>query len=546
MQEKSKIGRKTIYYAIGVLLVIGVITYIVYVTGGTRTSFSHCMYIPIIIAAFIFPVHISILFPIAAGFALGPFMPQNVAAGAMQTTFGWLIRGMFFIMVSLTVSIMLAQIKKLNAVIQKRAYENPGTGLPNINKLEIDFKSIIEPEVTKNITLICFEYDNFRDINSFLGNKVGRISMNHLIKDLIAEFSMLDVYSVHLNMFVVVFPETDIDTGYEKGRKFLQKYKELKYIQGVPINYELCCGVVSCPHHGNDFDNIMMKLRITLDQVKRSSKHIGVFNENLSKKKIEHHNVLVKFYEAFKEDKLTLHYQPKINIKSNEVYGVEALLRWKEPESQSISIADMIKIVEHSGSISELTRWATEKAIKQIKEWNEKGIFINVSVNISAKDLEDYSIVEHMNKMLDLYGIDPKQFEYEITERSLIENKGNHVDLLNEFKKKGITISIDDYGTGCNSIMNMLNLPLDYVKIDKYFVDNVTTINNSLIKDIIDMVHHLGKYVCAEGVETEEQLNSLIEMDCDYVQGYFFSKAIHPLEIEKFINEYKITDKGRG
>ncbi|MGE5627265.1 MAG: EAL domain-containing protein [Solirubrobacterales bacterium] len=545
MQEKCKIGRKSLYYAIGVLLVIAIIAYVVYITGGTRTSFSHCMYIPIIIAAFIFPVQISILFPIAAGLALGPFMPQNVAAGTMQTTIGWGVRGLFFIIVSLTVSIMLAQIKKLNAVIQKRAYQNPGTGLPNINKLEIDFKSIVEPDVIENVTLICFEYLNFRDINSFLGNKVGRISMNHLIKDLISEFSLLDVYSVHLNMFVVVFPDADIRTCYEKGRGFLQKYNELKYIQGVPVNYELCCGVVNYPFHGSDFDNIMMKLRITLDQVKNSSKHIGVFDENLSKKKIERHNILMNFYESFKKDKLTLHYQPKINIQNNEVYGVEALLRWKEPEGQSISIAEMIKIVENSGSISELTRWATEKAVKQIKEWNEKGIFINVSVNISAKDLEDYTIVEHMNKILDLYGINPNYFEYEITERSLIENNGKHVDLLNEFKKKGITISIDDYGTGCNSIMNMLNLPLDYIKIDKYFVDNVTTINKSLIKDIIDMVHHLGKSVCAEGVETEEQLNSLIEMGCDYVQGYFFSKAVSPVEIERFIHDYS-TGRDRG
>ena len=195
MLEKRIVGRNSIFYAIGILLVIAIITYIVYITGGTRTSFSHCMYIPIIIAAFVFPLYISILFPVAAGLALGPFMPQNVTTGTMQTPFGWLIRAMFFLIISLTVSVMLNNIRKLNAVIQKKAYENPGTGLPNINKFEIDLKQNIELGIMKNITLICFEYSNLYQINRFLGNKAGKISMSHLIEDILAEFSKHDIYS---------------------------------------------------------------------------------------------------------------------------------------------------------------------------------------------------------------------------------------------------------------------------------------------------------------------------------------------------------------
>ena len=196
----------------------------------------------------------------------------------------------------------------------------------------------------------------------------------------------------------------------------------------------------------------------------------------------------------------------------------------------------MIKIVEDSGSISELTKWVTEKAMKQLKQWHDKGIKINVSVNISAKDLEDDSIVIYLNELMQKNKVDSGYFEYEITERSLIRYQGPQAEVLRSFKDMGLTLSIDDYGTGYNSLMNMMNLPLDYIKIDKYFVDNICMAENmKLVQDVIDMVHNLGRKVCAEGVETKEQLEVLKRIKCDFVQGYYYSKAIPAEELETFI-----------
>ncbi len=518
-----------------VLMTIALLTLFIYKSGGTHYSYTHIMYVPIIIGTFLFGMKGGILFALISGLALGPFMPENVSLGTMQSMVGWTYRTLFFIVVSLTVSLMLKQIKRLNSVIELQAYKDPSTGLPNINKFELDITKYIADKAYKSFTLLVFEFVNLEQISRYVDLKIGVKSLHYLLAAAEENFKGRSLYSHYLNEFVVVLPEVDAEQGLEIGKNFISKFKELKYINGISINFVLKCGVVSYPYDGENVEQIIINLGKVMGQVKNSRKDIVIFEEYYANKGLEKYKVLVNFYEAFKQDKLTLHYQPKIDLRNNKIYGVEALLRWKEP-GNNVSTAKMIKIVEDSGSISELTKWVTEKAMKQLKQWHDKGIKINVSVNISAKDLEDDSIVIYLNELMQKNKVDSGYFEYEITERSLIRYQGPQAEVLRSFKDMGLTLSIDDYGTGYNSLMNMMNLPLDYIKIDKYFVDNICMAENmKLVQDVIDMVHNLGRKVCAEGVETKEQLEVLKRIKCDFVQGYYYSKAIPAEELETFI-----------
>ena len=216
-------------------------------------------------------------------------------------------------------------------------------------------------------------------------------------------------------------------------------------------------------------------------------------------------------------------------MRRNKVIGVEELLRWKDFQDRNVSIDKIINIIEDAGFVNQLTKWVVMKVTKQLSEWHKLGFDFRVYVNLSGKDLND-SIVNYTKKCIDRYSVNPSYIEYELTERTIIENDGKAVDILNEFKEMGLKISIDDYGTGYNSLMNMLSFPIDCIKIDKYFINNM--IHNQgikLVEDIINLIHNLGKEVCAEGVETIEQLQLLREMDCDYVQGFYFSKPV-PVE----------------
>jgi EAL domain-containing protein (putative c-di-GMP-specific phosphodiesterase class I)/GGDEF domain-containing protein len=403
---------------------------------------------------------------------------------------------------------------------KKKVYENPDTGLPNINNLIIDLNGLIEEHPLESFTVVGFKYENMDQINRYVGWEIGKKSLQYILNNASESFREYSLYYVYLNEFVIVLPNVDVFSAIEKGKTFVEKIEEIKQIEGVPVNFDLNFGVVNFPLHGKNSGAILQKLGITFEQDKNSNRNI----------------IMNGFSEALKEDRLTLNYHPKIDLKRNKVIGVEGLLRWKDFDEKNIGITELIKMIEDAGFGSELTKWVAKSAIKQLKEWHGLGLDISVSMNLCSKDLNDNFLVHYTQKLIKRYEVDPAYFEYELTERILIENGGTAANLLNEFKDIGLKISIDDYGTGYNSLMNIIKLPLDYIKIDKYFIDNITdSQGKKLVEDIINLIHNLGKEVCAEGVETKEQLALLREMGCDYVQGYYYSKPLLPEEVEKFV-----------
>jgi EAL domain-containing protein (putative c-di-GMP-specific phosphodiesterase class I)/GGDEF domain-containing protein len=519
-----------------ILLLIAMADYLVFKTGGTKNSYTLLMFIPIMMAAFVLGIKGGLFFALLSGLTLGPLMPENVKLGVMQTPVSWISRIVFYIIIFWFVKSMLCRVKRLTEEIQKRAYINPETGLPNITKFKEDIEEWIERSSYENFTLVGFDYENMEQINRYVEWEIGRKSLQYLLDNASESFYGYPIYSIYLNEFVIVLRNVDVIVGFEKGETFIGKSKEVKYIEGVPVKFTLNCGIVNFPLHAKNSSDILRTLGRTLDQVRNSNSNIAIYDDHLAEESIENYNILVNFSEALREDRLTLNYQPKIDLKRNIVFGVEALLRWKDCDEKNVAIARLIKIIEDAGFVSELTKWVVKKSIEQLTEWHKQGLDISVSVNLSAKDLQDSSLVHYTQKWLEKYGVDPAYLEYELTERTLIENDGKAVNFLNEFKDMGLRISIDDYGTGYNSLMNILKLPLDYIKIDKYFIDNIIdSQGKKLVEDVINLIHNLGKGVCAEGVETKEQVKVLRELGCDYVQGYYYSKAIPPEEVENFV-----------
>lgn len=227
-----------------------------------------------------------------------------------------------------------------------------------------------------------------------------------------------------------------------------------------------------------------------------------------------------------------------MSLENNELVGVEALLRWNDSEFCNIPISHVIKIAEDAGFITQITKWVIKNAVAQLKKWQEEGIEINIAINLSSRDLNDSSIVEFTRECLDSFQIEPSLLEFELTERSIIEDEDKVFYILNEIKNMGIKVSLDDYGTGHNSLKYISNLlfKFNYIKIDKLFIDDIINENNRiLIEGIIRAAHKFGIEVIAEGVESEEQLNILKAIECDIVQGYYYSKPLAPIELNNFI-----------
>ena len=541
----KKIKYFSLFSSIFILLLIILLGFFIYYTGGT-TSFVHLMYIPILLAVFIFGIKAGIIASFIAGFILGPFMPMVVSQGIMQESRSWIFRIFMFIIIVFVVGILLKYIKKNNDLEKARAFQDIITGYPNGNKFKEDFNEIIYKQKNNIVSFILFELKNRDMISQYINHDTSQKTFLQLIKIADEFFGANNIYTVSANMFLIVIPGSDEIYTYELANDFYIITKTPMYINSLPISVIIKAAIVNYPYHCSDVNSIILKLEKALSQVSQTQKNITIYDDKLEEERSKYYNTLVSLYHSLKNDMFALAYQPKISLDDGRVIGVEALLRIKGDDYKNISIGELINIAEDAGFINEITKWVINSSIKQIKEWQEDGLDICVSINLSSIDLNDGSIVEFTSNCLKEYKVDSSFLEFELTERSIIEDEERVYAVLHNLKKVGIKVSIDDYGSGYNSLVYLVNdaFPYDYLKIDKIFIDNISKKQNHLlVSGIVETAQALGIKVVAEGVESQDQVNILREMGCDIIQGYFYSKPLPPMELNSFmINKLSNTN----
>jgi EAL domain-containing protein (putative c-di-GMP-specific phosphodiesterase class I) len=231
-------------------------------------------------------------------------------------------------------------------------------------------------------------------------------------------------------------------------------------------------------------------------------------------------------------------YQPQINIKGGEIFGVEALSRWYHPQLGQVPPNDFIATAERIGMIKPLTEWVLRTACSQLVAWKQEGFrTLRMAVNISPSLFLDKGFVLLVKRIIDEVGIAPAELELEVTE-GIVQTDPRNLTIFQDLKDLGVLLSIDDFGTGYSSFASLKHLKADYLKIDKYFIDDMLTDQKTLtlVSSMIEMGQKLGYGIIAEGVETSEQLDILKNLDCEMVQGYLFSKPAAPASISEFLN----------
>jgi EAL domain-containing protein (putative c-di-GMP-specific phosphodiesterase class I) len=247
--------------------------------------------------------------------------------------------------------------------------------------------------------------------------------------------------------------------------------------------------------------------------------------------------------KAFEDrEQLDVFYQPIIELNSGKVFRLEALCRWKHPKRGYISPEIFIPIAELTGSIDRIGKYVQNRVCEDISDLEKSGLHIPITINLSAKELQRDNIVEDIVEILMIHGIEGEKFSLEITETDLLKNLEGNLNKLNRLKKHGIEIYIDDFGTGYSSLSYLQQLPVDYLKIDKSFVKNIDKENAdiTIIRMIVGLAKNLGLKTVGEGVETIKQKETLIELGCDYVQGFLFCKPF-PLNKLSFLKNGYIT-----
>lgn len=533
--------KSSIFWIMIILLLIFISRTIIYFFGGTSSSLVHLLYIPILVTVFNFGTKEGILIAIIAGISVGPFMPLNVEEGTMQLMFSWIFRTVMFVVIVLIVGLLVEHIRAINDIEKKKAYEDVITGYPNLNKFRNDLNNIIHDKIYKSFSLIIFKYENLDMINRHVDHETGQKSLIELLTIADKFFSEAIIYSINPNKFVVICPNIDCEESYNIANKFLHITKKPVYINELPISFIVKGGIVYYPFHSNESNDIIMKLEKTLDQASRTQKNIAIYDNNIEDESGVYYNILVSLYEALQNDVFNLVYQPKINLHDKFV-GAEVLLRWNNSTYNDFPISRLIKIAEDAGFISEVTKWVIKKVVIQQKEWQKEGLNIKVAINLSSMDLIDDSIIKYTIETLKTYDINPSFIEFELTERTIIEDENRVFNLLKEIKDYGIKISLDDYGSGYNSLKYLIynTCTFDCIKIDKILIDNIASVHNMImIEAIIKAVHEIGLDVVAEGVETEEQVNVLKSIGCDTIQGFYYSKPLPPEELKAFVLKWR-------
>ena len=241
--------------------------------------------------------------------------------------------------------------------------------------------------------------------------------------------------------------------------------------------------------------------------------------------------------KAVENDELVVFYQPLINLEDNKLIGMEALLRWKHPEKGMISPGDFIPLAEETGLIEPIGEWVLEAACTQNKKWQDAGYPpVKVSVNMSVRQFSKKNVAEMISDILKKTGLSPEYLGIEITESIIMQDVKSTIAKLKKLHDMGICLSIDDFGTGYSSLSYLKLFPINFLKIDRSFVFNITSDSTdaAIATSIILLAHSMNLKVVAEGVETEEQLELLRQQGCDYVQGFFFSKPVAAEEFTPF------------
>lgn len=279
-------------------------------------------------------------------------------------------------------------------------------------------------------------------------------------------------------------------------------------------------------------EELLRRADMAMYEAKRKGKaHHEVFEQRMNVAALERLRVGTDLRRAIERGEFRVHYQPEVSLKTGEVVGFEALVRWEHPEQGLISPARFIPVAEETGMIVPIGRWVLEEACRQAKEWREQrpnGPPLVMSVNLSARQFGHPDLVRDVAHTLGETGLDPGCLVLEITESAVMEDARSTIDTLKELKSLGVSLAIDDFGTGYSSLSYLRRFPVDYLKIDRSFVDGLGEHpeDTVLVSGIVDLANALGLKVVAEGVETEEQLALLRKMGCDLAQGYRFARPL--------------------
>lgn len=434
---------------------------------------------------------------------------------------------------------------------RRLAYRDYLTGLPNRTAFAEHLENVADvAEDAHPAAMVYLDVDNFKIINDTLGHSYG----DELLIDIAERLKQVMESGDFLARFggdEFIFLSRDIqDMGeYEEKIKKIQNIFSFPFILAMKEFFiTVSIGIIFMPKDGKNEQMLLRNVDAAMYRAKAMGKNTYCFyEESINEELTMQMELQSQLRSALEQEEFCVYYQAQIGLEDDVLTGFEALIRWKHPERGLILPGEFIPIAEKTGLIVPMGEWVLRQACRQLKQWEDAGFLVTISVNLSARQFIDSNLVDVITSVLEETKINPNHLELEITETVALQDIDYTIEIIQKIKAMGVAFSLDDFGTGYSSVNYLRKLPVDYLKVDKSFIDTVTEDNSDkkIVSAIIQLAKTLDIAVIAEGVESDEQAVFLKRMKCDKAQGYLYSRPLPCEEAEKFLHS-KFANAGKN
>ncbi|MUT66067.1 bifunctional diguanylate cyclase/phosphodiesterase [Paenibacillus sp. NEAU-GSW1] len=428
-------------------------------------------------------------------------------------------------------------------VLERMAYSDPLTGLGNRHAMNRYFQE--ELVESASLAIMFLDLDRFKLINDTLGHDVGDLLVQAAADRLRSYMSdNVQVFRLGGDEFLLAAKNMDEAEAKQLAEQLLERIRKPYMLEGNELYITCSLGISFAPEHGTNGSKLLIAADTAMYQAKRQGKNkYYIYNQELAAQSSRRMELEKDLQLALAKQQFLLYYQPKWNAETNRPTGFEALLRWKHPVHGIVPPDEFIPIAEETGLIVSMTRWVLEQACADCVSWNAREEQpLNVSVNLSMKVFDSKNLNDMVDEALARAGLAPELLELEITETIVMNNVPDVIAQLTPLQEMGITISMDDFGSGYSSLGTLDLIPFHTLKIDKLFMQQShLPAKRAIVNTIIVLAHQLNLEVVAEGVETEQQLEFLRTSGCRVMQGYYFSKPMPKEQLDEWLESVHLS-----
>ena len=427
---------------------------------------------------------------------------------------------------------------------QHAAHHDPLTGLPNRKLLLRTLDGALEQcaRGCEPFALFLLDLDRFKEVNDTLGHQTGDRLLEIVARRIQGALRAGDVVGrLGGDEFAVFLPDvTTPHEAVEVAMRVRDALIETFHLDDVLLQLEASIGIALHPKHGAEVGSLMRRADVAMYLAKETRSEIEVYDPSRDRHSTNRLGLLAALRHAIDSGALDLHYQPKVDLSSSGLVGMEALVRWDHPDRGMIPPDEFIPLAETSGLMHRLTAYVVDKALAQVAQWRTEGLDVAMAVNVSARDLHGGELAQTVSAGLAKHRVPATHLMLELTERTLMAEHSRVMDTLDALEALDVSLSLDDFGTGYSSMFMLKRLPVTEIKVDRSFVSRLSEAEDdeSIVRSIIDLAHALGMQAVAEGVETEETWQRLRSLGCDSAQGFFVARPMPAEAATRWLHDH--------